>query len=127
MSKIDNFFTSNSFAVVGATPKKDKFGYKVFKRLQKLGKKVYPVHPAAKDIEGEAVYASLKDLPELVEAVNIIVNPSVTEKVVEQCKELGIKKVWMQPGAESQQAINYCKENGIELTFNDCVLVHSEY
>ncbi len=127
MSKVDSFFTSNSFAVVGATPRTQKFGYKVFKRLQKLGKRVFPIHPKASEIEGEKVYASLAELPEIPEAVNIIVPHTVTEKTVRQCKELGIKKVWIQPGAESDDAISFCNENGIDLVYNDCVLVHNEY
>lgn len=124
MGLVENFFTSSSFAVVGATNRTDKFGYKVFKRLERLGKKVYPVHPAISDIDGVLVFKTLSELPEVPEAVNIIVSPSVTEKVVEECKKLGIKKVWMQPGAESQTAIDFCNTNGIDLVYRDCVLVH---
>jgi len=46
MNPVEDFFKSGSFAVVGATNRTDKWGYKVFKRLQKLGKTVYPIHPA---------------------------------------------------------------------------------
>lgn len=127
MGKVDNFFTSSSFAVVGATPRQEKFGYKVFKRLQKLGKPVYPIHPKADEIDGEKVFTALSELPEVPEAVNIIVSSKITEKVVEQCKKLGIKKIWMQPGAESATAIQFCEDNNIEVVHNDCVLVHNEY
>jgi predicted CoA-binding protein len=127
MSKVDNFFQSDSFAVVGATPRTNKYGYKVFKRLQKLGKPVYPIHPKADEIDGAEVYRSLSELPEVPEAVNIIVPTSVTERVVRECKKLGIEKVWMQPGAESEDAIEFCEENDIEVVYSDCVLVHPEY
>ncbi len=127
MGKVESFFTSNTFAVVGATDKTHKFGYKVFKRLQKLGKPVFPIHPKSEEVDGEKVYKTLAELPSVPEAVNIIVPPAITEKVVEQCLKLGIKKVWMQPGAESAVAIKFCEDNAIELVYNDCVLVHPEF
>jgi len=127
MDKVESFFKSKSFAVVGATSKTHKFGYLVFKRLKSLGKSIYPIHPQEKEIDGIKAYKSLSELPEVPEAVDIIVPPSVTEKVVRQCKELGIKKVWMQPGAESPDAIKFCEENGIDVIYNDCVLKHPNY
>lgn len=127
MGAIENFFNSKSFAVVGATNRTEKFGFMVFKRLLRLEKKVYPIHPVLSEIDGVKAYKSLSDLPEIPEAVNIIVPPFVTEKVVEECKKLGIKKLWMQPGAESKKAIDFCRENGIELVHHDCVLVHPEF
>jgi len=127
MSKVKDFFDSKSFAVVGATDNVEKYGYKVFKRLEKTGKPCYPVHPKLSQIDGIKVYASLSDLPVIPEAVNIIVPTSATEKVVEECNKLGIKKVWMQPGAESEKAILYCKDNEIQLIYNDCVLSHLGY
>ncbi|HOJ50267.1 MAG TPA: CoA-binding protein [Spirochaetota bacterium] len=127
MTKQEEFFKSKSFAVVGATSKKEKFGYLVFKRLLNLGKPVYPIHPQEKEIEGVKVYKTLSELPEVPEAVDIIVPSSVTEKIVRECKELGIKKVWMQPGAESPDAIKFCEDNGISVVYHDCVLKHPNY
>lgn len=124
---IRNFFESASFAVVGATDRPEKWGYRVFKRLLKLERPVYPIHPKVKEIDGIHVYESLSLLPSIPEAVNLIVNPSVTEKVVEECLRLGIKKVWMQPGAESETAVEFCRKNGIDVVYHDCVLIHSEY
>ena len=127
MDAVKSFFESKSFAVVGATDRPEKWGYRVFQRLLKTGKPVYPIHPRAKVIDGVPVFASLSDLPEKPEAVNMIVSPSVTEKAVEECLKLGIKKIWMQPGAESEKAVEFCREHGMTLVVHDCVLVHSEY
>jgi predicted CoA-binding protein len=52
-----------------------------------------------------------------------IVPPKVTEKTVEQCKILGIGKIWMQPGSESEKAIELCKKNNIELVHGLCIIV----
>lgn len=119
----DDFLNENVFAVVGATSKTEKYGYKIYKHLKNIGKKVYPIHPALKDIEGDKVYKSLSDIPDKIGVVDIVVPPQVTEKVLEECKELGIYKVWMQPGAESDKAIEYCKTNNIQYIANACVMI----
>ena len=52
-----------------------------------------------------------------------IVPPKVTEKTVEQCKILGIDKIWMQPRSESEKAIEFCKENNIQFVNGICIVV----
>ncbi len=111
--------------MVGATNKPDRYGYKVFKNLLARGYRVYAVHPTLRSIDGIEVYPSLSELPEKVEAVDVVVNPAVTEKVVEECQKLGIRYVWMQPGAESKAAIEFCENNGIVCIHDKCVMQHS--
>ncbi len=122
---ISEFLKSRSFAVVGATNKRDRFGYMIFKNLLARGYSVFAVHPAISSIDGEKVYRSLSELPEKVEAVDVVTNPMVTEKVVEECQKLGIRYVWMQPGAESKAAIEFCEKNGIVCIHDKCVMQHS--
>ena len=54
-----------------------------------------------------------------------MVHPEITEKILEEVKKLGIKKVWMQPGSESEKAIEYCEKNGIDLIHNACVIIQN--
>lgn len=120
---IKNYVEQEVWAVVGATDNTKKFGWKIYKKLKNQGFTVYPVNPKLKEIDGEKVYSRLSELPEKPGAVDIVVPPQVTEEVVKECKELGIERVWMQPGAESMAAIKYCQDNGIEVVYNACVLV----
>lgn len=113
---------SNVFAVVGVSRNPDKYGYKVWKDLKESGYEVYPVNPNASEIEGEECYGSLRDLPEKPDVVDIVVPPKITEKVVKQCDEIGINKVWMQPGSESERAREFCERNSIEVLLNMCVM-----
>lgn len=62
-------------------------------------------------------------MPEKPDVVNLVVPPKVTNKIVKTCKELGIKKVWMQPGSESEEAIKFCHENGIEAVYGVCIMI----
>lgn len=115
----------NVIAVVGASRNRDKYGYRVYKDLKEKGFRVYPVNPNAREIDGDKCYGSLKDLPEKPDVVNTVVPPEVTERIVRECRELGIDKVWMQPGSESDDAIEFCEENGIQTMKNVCVMRES--
>jgi predicted CoA-binding protein len=113
----------NVFAVVGASRDPKKYGYQVYKDLKGAGYKVYPVNPNAQEILGDKCYPSLEKLPVKPDVVNVVVPPKVTEHLVETCKKLGITKVWMQPGSESEKAIKFCEENGINVVYGVCVMV----
>lgn len=114
---------SNVLAVVGASRHKEKFGYKIFHSLKNSGFKIYPVNPEADEIDNEKCYDSISDLPEKPDVVVTIVPPTTTEKIVKEAKKLGVKKVWMQPGSESDNAIEYCEKNGISVAAKMCMVV----
>ena len=121
-ARMGSFFAEPVWAVVGASANTEKFGYKVYKALTK-DLHVYPVNPKLTQIDGATCYPSLRQLPEIPGVVNIITPPGATLKVVEECAELQIKKVWMQPGAESEAAINYCLARGISVISDRCAKV----
>jgi len=75
------------------------------------------------EVLGDRCYPSLEALPVKPDVVNVVVPPIVTEAVVKVCKKLGVKKVWMQPGSESEAAINFCRKNGIEVIYGVCVMI----
>jgi len=85
---------------------------------------VYPVNPRGGEVEGVPVYPSLADLPERPEVVDMVVPPAVTEQVVKEAHRLGLTRIWMQPGSESEAAIAYCWEHGLEVVYDTCAMVH---
>ena len=113
----------NVFAVVGASRDPKKYGHQVYKDLRKAGYRVYPVNPNADEILGDRCYPSIEDLPVKPDVVDIVVPPKITERVVKTCRKLGIRKVWMQPGSESEAAIKFCEENGMDVVHGVCVMV----
>ena len=113
----------NVFAVIGASRDPKKYGHQVYKDLRKAGYKVYPVNPNADEILGDKCYPSLESLPEKPDVVDIVVPPKITEQIVKTCKKLGIRKIWMQPGSESEAAIRFCEENGMDVVHGVCVMV----
>ncbi|MGB9719689.1 MAG: CoA-binding protein [Candidatus Anstonellales archaeon] len=110
----------NIIAVVGASRKKDKYGYKIYKAILNAGYKIYPVNPNADEIDGKKCYPSISSVPKKLDVVIMVVPPKITEKIVEEVAKLKIKKVWMQPGSESEKAIEFCRKNKIEVIAKMC-------
>lgn len=121
---IDDFVNRRVWAVVGASQDRGKFGYRVFDALRQTGYTVYPVNPKGGVLDGATVFCSLADLPETPDVVDLVVPPAVTEQVVQEMHRLGLQRVWMQPGSESQAAIRYCEEHGLQAVYHACAMVH---
>jgi uncharacterized protein len=118
------FLAQKRVAVVGASSDRSKFGNKVLRCYQQAGRDAVPVHPKEARVEGVDAYPSLSAIPDGVGAVSIITPPAVTEKVVEEAGRLGIRHVWMQPGAESETAVRRAQELGMNvIAGGPCVLV----
>jgi predicted CoA-binding protein len=113
----------NTFAVVGASRDPQKYGFQVYRDLKNTGYQVYPINPNTNEILGDKCYPSLETLPKKPDVVDVVVPPKVTEHVVETCKRLGITKVWMQPGSESEKVVKFCEENGVQTVHGVCVMV----
>jgi predicted CoA-binding protein len=104
---------ADTFAVVGASRDPDKYGFLVYRALKSAGKTAFPVNPKADAVDGDRCSPSLSDLPQTPEVAVMVVPPVVAEAAVAECTRLGIRQVWMQPGAESAAALAACQKNGI--------------
>lgn len=123
---VDDFLAQRTLAVVGVSRKGQKFGNMAFRELKKKEYQVFAVNPNAEEIEGERCYPGLKALPKEVGGVLIVVPPEQTEQVVRDAAEAGIRRVWMQQGAESESAIRFCEEEGISAVHGECILMFAE-
>ncbi len=113
----------NVIAVVGVSSNPEKWGHRIFRKLKSSGFRVFAVNPKGCAIGDDRCFPDLESLEPRPDVVITAVKPDVTEKVVEKCRRLGIKKVWMQPGSESDEAVKFCGENGIEVVYNACFVV----
>src|SRR3954470_14626114 len=131
MTSQDNikaFLSAGRVAVVGASQDRSKYGNKVLRAYLQNDYEAVPVHPTAKEVEGLPAYPDLASVPGRVDAVSIITPPPITEKVVQNAVDLGVKHIWMQPGAESQRAIKAAEAGGANvIASGPCVLVALRY
>lgn len=120
---VKDFLKQKRFAVAGSFRNESKYAYKILKTLIKKGYEVYPVNPHLSDVEGVKCYKKISDIPFNVDVVNVVTPPSVTEAIVRECREKTIKRVWLQPGAESEAAIKFCHDNSIDVIYGLCVML----
>ena len=126
--KLDQFLDGTPHAVVGASRDRSKYGNKVLRAYQQAGRAVYPVNPTSGTVEGLPAYPNLAELPEGAYGISIVTPPEVTQSIVEQAGQLGIKNVWMQPGAESESAITHAEQLGMNvIAGGPCILVALRY
>jgi uncharacterized protein len=123
---IDDFLGSKSFAVVGVSHNKDKFGNYIYRELKAKGRTVYPVNPSLDMAEGDRCFAGLGALPEKPEAVVMVVQPAATLPILEEMARLGIKRAWLQQGADSPEGEAKAKDLGIELVSGECLMMFLE-
>ncbi|MBN1304108.1 MAG: CoA-binding protein [Anaerolineales bacterium] len=122
---IEDFIDQKKLAIVGVSRSGNKFGNIAYKELKQKGYQVFAVHPEAETVAGDKAYPDFKSLPEAVDGVVLVVPPQQTEKVIRDAAEAGIKRVWMQQGAESDEAIRFCEEKGISVVSQECVMMYA--
>jgi hypothetical protein len=136
MATIDNmardFLAQKKIAVVGVSDKHDTGCNLAYANFKKNGYEVYAVNPRISTYDGAPCYPDLKSIPGKPDAVFILANPKVTDQIVQQCVDLGIKHVWMhcmmgtKPGlaasmtSVSREAVEMCKTNGIAVIPGSC-------
>ena len=136
MAKIDelvkDFLAQKKIAVVGVSDKRETGCNMSYKKFKEAGYRVFAVNPHISTYDGDPCYPDLKSLPEKPEAVFILANPKVTDGIVQQCVELGVKHVWMHcmmgtkaglttsMSSVSADAVKMCRENGIAVIPGTC-------
>jgi uncharacterized protein len=120
----DAFLSGASFAVVGASRDRSKYGNRVLRAYLAHGLKAVPVNPNEEEVEGVPAVPDLAHLPERVDGVSIITPPAVTARVVDEALALGYRDLWLQPGAEDAGAVERARRAGARvLAYGPCVLV----
>jgi predicted CoA-binding protein len=124
MDAINSFFAGKCFAVAGASSDRSKYGNIVFRALLESGRRVYPINPKGELIEGHPSFQSLSDLPEVPDSLSIVTPPEVTRRIVADAIALGIKNLWMQPGANDPLASESARATGAQVIDDgSCILV----
>jgi len=126
--QMDEFLAQPAFAVAGASTNREKYGNKVVRAYQQNNRIVFPINPKATQVEGETAYPDLTCVPEGDVALSVVTPPHITLEVVKQALDRGIRHIWMQPGAENQEAVDLAKKAGANVIHDGpCVLVALGY
>jgi len=111
-----------TIAVVGLSPDPGKPSYEVASYLKRAGYRIIPVNPACQEVLGERCYASLADIPEPFEIVDIFRRSEFVPEIVEQAIGKGAKVIWMQEGVVNQEAAQRAEAAGLSVVMDHCML-----
>jgi len=110
-------------AVVGVSRDESRESRRIFSYLKDAGYIVYPVNPNVDEIEGQKCYASVIDIPDKIDIVDIFRPSSEVMPIVEDAVRKKAKVVWMQLGIVNEEAAELAKKNGLEVVMNHCIMV----
>ena len=126
---VKDFLAQKRIAVVGVSRSGSGTANVVYQRLKATGHEVFAVNPNTETVEGDPCYPRVQAIPQGVGAVMIVTTPAVTDQVVRDCHEAGIKRVWMHCSvmhgvrSTSDAAVQFCRDNGIAVIPAGCPLM----
>jgi len=113
---------SKTVAVVGLSNNPMRPSHGVSAYMQTNGYRIIPVNPEIKEALGEMAYASLLDVPEKIDIVNIFRRPEFVEEVVDQAIQLKVPAIWMQEEVINEKAAHKARQAGIFVIMDSCIL-----
>lgn len=123
---VNEFLAKPAIALVGASRSGKKFGNYALRELRTRGYHVYPLHPVAETMEGQACYPTFAKLPEKVDALLVVVPPTAAPDVIREAAAAGVRHVWLQQGAESDETLKLCHDLGLEVVARECILMYAQ-
>jgi hypothetical protein len=113
---------SRVIAVVGLSSKRFRPSYGVAEYMQREGYRIIPVNPNETEVLGEKAYASLEDIPEHIDIVDIFRRSEFVAPIVESAIRVGASAVWMQEEVVDQAAADRAKKAGLSVVMDRCIL-----
>jgi len=130
-AKVDDFLAQKRIAVAGVSRNNSHHpaANLIYHRLKESGHAVFPVSPHMQTFEGDRCYPDLPSIPGGVDGVVIVTRPDVTERIVHQCSDAGVRRVWMHQSlakgsSVSPAAVEYCRQHDISVIAGACPMMY---
>ena len=132
-SKVHDFLAQKRIAVAGVSRTKGKHpaGNLIYQRLKTTGHEVFAVNPHMQTFEGDRCYPDLKAIPGGVDGVVIVTRPDLTERIVHDCVDAGVRRVWMHQSlgkgtSVSPRAVEYCQQHDVSVIAGACPMMYGD-
>src|SRR5512142_416951 len=132
-AKVQDFLAQKRLAVAGVSRDNSHHptGNLIYHRLKKTGHEVFPVNPHMQTFDGDRCYPDLRSIPGGVDGVVIITRPEATERIVRDCGDAGVRRVWMHQSmgkgsSVSREAVEYCRQHDISVIAGACPMMYGE-
>jgi len=132
-TKVHDFLAQKRIAVAGVSRNNSQHpvGNLIYRRLKTTGHDVFAVNPQMRTFEGDRCYPDLQSIPGGVDGVVIITRPEATERIVRDCNDAGVSRVWMHQSlgkgsSVSPEAVEYCRRHGISVIAGACPMMYGD-
>ncbi|MCP4419827.1 MAG: CoA-binding protein [Chloroflexi bacterium] len=130
--KAHDFLAQERIAVAGMSRTSEQTANLIYRTLRKKGHQVFAVNPMTDEVEGDVCYPDVQAIPGGVDGVMIVTKPELTEKIVQDCAEAGVPRVWMHDntfmaGSVSDKATQFCHDNNITVIDGGCPMMFLEF
>ena len=132
-TRVRDFLAQKRIAVAGVSGRNEDHAAAnlIYRRLKKDGHDVFAVNPRMQTFEGDRCYPDVKSIPGGIDGVVIVTRPDVTERIVHECDDAGVRRVWMHQGmgrgsSVSPAAVEYCREHGISVIPGACPMMYGD-
>ena len=129
-TKVDEFLAQKRIAIAGVSRdnRRHPVGNLIYRRLKKTGHDVFAVNPHMQTFEGDRCYPNLQSIPGGVDGVVVITRPETTERIVRDCGDAGVPRVWMHQSmgngsSVSPEAVEYCRRHDISVIAGACPMM----
>jgi predicted CoA-binding protein len=129
-TKIQDFLAQKRIAVVGVSRDKNHHpaGNLIYRRLKTTGHDVFAVNPHMQTFEGDRCYPDLQSIPGGVDGVVIVTRPETTERIVRDCSDAGVRRVWIhrsigKGSSVSPEAVESCRQHDISVIAGACPMM----
>ncbi len=112
---------AKTIAMVGASSNPEKASHGIMQKLQRVGYRVIPVNPREKEVLGERAYASLLDIHEPVDIVDVFRRSEDTPPIADEAVKIGAKALWLQTGIVNEDAAARAKAGGLLVVMDACI------
>jgi predicted CoA-binding protein len=113
---------AKTIAVVGLSSRRSRPSYGVSEYMQSNGYRIIPVNPNETEILGEKAWASLEEIPDPVDIVDIFRRPECVPEIVDAAIRIGATGIWMQEGVIHDEAAAKARAAGLEVVMDRCIL-----
>ena len=129
--KVHDFLAQKRIAVAGVSRDRSQHptANLIYQRLKTNGHDVFAVNPHMQTFEGDRCYPDVRAIPGGVDGVVIVTRPAITERIVHDCGDAGVRRVWMHQSMRkgtsvSPQAVEYCREHDISVIAGACPMMY---
>lgn len=112
---------ATTIAMVGASSNPEKASHGIMTKLQRVGYRVIPVNPKEREVIGERAYASLRDIPDRVDIVDVFRRSEDTPAIADDAVAIGAKALWLQTGISNEDTAARAEAGGLMVVMDACI------